>query len=399
MQQFNYIVKDKQGLTRKGVIEAVDSRQASVVLHEKGFVVIKIEDKKKELVFHLGGIGIGPIANFTRQLSTMISSGLPLTESLVVLEKQTENDRLKEVIYQIADDIQGGSTFAGSLAKHPGEFSVAYINIVKAGESSGTLDKVLAKQADTLEKDREFQSKVKGAFIYPTIILIAMTGVIAIILIFVIPKLSELYKQLNIKLPLPTVIMITLSNFAINFWWLIIIAGVLGGIFYRRYRKTESGALVVDRIILKIPIMGRLNRDTSLTEFTRTLSALISAGVPILEGLKISGDVASNATHRLAIKRATTLVEKGSQLSKALGQDDTFPAIVPQMVAVGEETGKIDEVLAKVSGYFELEVDHQVKNLTASLEPIIMIVLGVMVAALVISVILPIYSITSAFGN
>ncbi len=399
MQQFNYIIKDAQGQTKKGVIEAVDSRQASSILHDRGYVVIKIEDKKKEFAFHFGGIGLGPIANFTRQLATMISSGLPLTESLVVLEKQTENDRLKVILKQLADDIQGGQTFAACLAKHPNEFSIAYINIIKAGESSGTLDKVLAKLADTLEKDREFQAKVKGAFVYPAIILIAMTLVIGVIMVFVVPKLSELYVQMNIDLPLPTVIMIALSKFVSSFWWLIILAFIGASILLRRYRKTESGALVVDRLMLKVPIFGKLNRDSSITEFTRTLAALIAAGVPILEGLKISGEVASNATHRLAVKKAISLVEKGAQLSKAIGQDDTFPVLVPQMIAVGEETGKIDDVLNKVSNYFELEVEHQVKNLTSALEPIIMIVLGVMVALLVISIILPIYNITSAFGN
>lgn len=400
MQQFTYIVKDKVGQTKKGLIEAVDARAASGILHEKGFVVIKIEEKKKGVSFSIGGsVNIGSVANFTRQLATMIASGLPLTDSLVVLQKQTENKKLQEIVAQIADDIQGGSTFAASLAKHPKEFSVAYINIVKAGESSGTLDKVLLKLADTMEKDREFQSKVRGAFIYPTIIMIAMALVITVIMIFVIPKLSDLYTQMNVQLPLPTKIIMALSNFMVNFWWLVILVIVGAGIALRRYRKTESGALVVDRIILKIPIMGKLNRDSSLTEFTRTLGSLISAGVPILEALKISGDVSSNATHRLAIKKAAVLVEKGSQLSKAIGQDNTFPAIVPQMIAVGEETGKIDEVLGRVSNYFDLEVDHQVKNLTASLEPIIMIVLGVMVAFLVISIIMPIYGLTSAFGN
>ncbi len=399
MQQFNYIVKDPKGLTKKGVVEAIDSRQASTALHERGYVVIKIEEKKAAFELHFGGIGLGPVANFTRQLATMVSSGLPLTESLVVLEKQTENTRLKEVIRQLADDIQGGQTFAGSLAKHPNEFSLAYINIVKAGESSGTLDKVLAKLADNLEKEREFQAKVKGAFVYPAIILVAMGLVIGVILIFVMPKLTELYTQMNIDLPLPTKIMIALSHFATNFWWLVILILVGASIALRRYRKTEAGAMVIDSLILRFPIFGKLNRDSSLTEFTRTLSALIAAGVPILEGLKISSDVATNATHRLAIKRASSLVEKGAQLSKAIGQDATFPAIIPQMIAVGEETGKIDDVLNKVANYFELEVEHQVKNLTSALEPLIMIVLGVMVALLVISIILPIYNITSAFGK
>jgi type IV pilus assembly protein PilC len=193
--------------------------------------------------------------------------------------------------------------------------------------------------------------------------------------------------------------MISISNFFVNFWWLVIIGAVIGIAALRRYRKTSKGALVIDRLLLRIPVLGKLNRDSSFTQFTRTLSSLVAAGVPILEGLKISGEVATNATHRLAVQKATTLVEKGAPLSKALGQDPTFPPLIPQMVSVGEETGKIDEVLDKVSNYFELEVEHQVKNIESSLEPIIMIVLGIVVAGLVISIILPIYGLTSGFGN
>lgn len=399
MEQFRYIVKDKKGQTQKGLVEAVDQRQAASILHERGFLVIKIESKAKEFSFHFGGIGLGPVANFTRQLATMVTSGLPLTDSLVVLEKQTESERMRLIISQLAQDIQAGNTFAAGLAKHPKVFSLAYINIIKAGESSGTLDKVLLKLADTIEKEREFQAKVKGAFVYPSIIVVAMVLVISIIMIFVVPQLTNLYKDLNIDLPLPTVILIFLSGVFVNFWWLMII-GFIGLVMaFKRYKGTEAGAKVIDGITLKLPIFGKLNRDSSLTEFTRTLSSLVAAGVPILEGLKISGDVATNALHREAVHQSAALVEKGAPLSKALGTNPIFPAIVPQMVAVGEETGKIDDVLGKVANYFELEVEHQVKNLTSSLEPIIMIVLGIMVAILVISIILPIYKITSSFGS
>ena len=224
-----------------------------------------------------------------------------------------------------------------------------------------------------------------------------MMLVAAIILIFVVPKLTDLYTDLDIALPLPTRIMIGMSDFLGTFWWLIIILIVVGNIGLRRYKKTPQGSLVLDRIALKIPIMGKLNRDTSLTELTRTMGALSAAGVPILEAMKIAGSVATNAVHRQAMSKAQTLVEKGTPLSKALAQDKVFPPILPQMVSVGEETGKMDEVLNKVSHFYELEVEHQVKNLTTALEPIIMIVLGVMVALLVISIILPIYGITQAF--
>jgi len=399
MLQFKYVVRDQKGVNKEGLIEAGTAKAAASILHERGFVVVTLTAHKQGggLPTFFGGVNLGDLTNFTRQLATMINSGLPLTDSLQILQKQTEKPKLGEVIRSIAEDIQGGSTFAESLSKHDDLFSQVYINVVRAGESSGTLDQVLTNLANTLEKDRDFQGKVKGAFIYPVIILFAMLLVSSIILIFVVPKLTQLYTDLKITLPLPTRILIGVSDFATHFWWLVILIMVAAFWLLRRYRKTPQGALFIDRISLKIPIMGKLNRDTSLTELTRTLGALVGAGVPILEALKISANVASNALHRQAVSRASTLVEKGTTLSKALSVDDTFPPIIPQMVSVGEETGKMDDVLNKVSHYYELEVENQVKNLTTALEPMIMIVLGIMVAALVISIILPIYNITSAF--
>lgn len=398
MVEFTYTVVDKKGTTHTGLVEAPSTKQAATILHERGYTVINLEPRKKgfEITF-FKGVNIGALATFTRQLATMITSGLPLADSLVVLEKQTENERLVEIIKQISEDIQGGNSFSFALSKHKDVFSSAYINVVKAGEASGTLDKVLLKLADTLEKQREFQGKVKGALVYPAIILIAMTLVAAIILIFVVPKLSEVYTDLGITLPLPTRILIAISSFMVRFWWLLIIAAVGGIIALRRYRKTPEGALVIDRLLLRLPVVGKLNRDSSLTEFTRTLGALVSAGVPIIESLKIAGETATNAVHRLAVENVAKLVEKGMSLSKALAREETFPPIVPQMASVGEETGKIDEVLSKVSIFFEQEVDQEVKNLTTALEPIIMIILGVMVGLLMISIIMPIYSITAAF--
>ena len=399
MQRFKYTVRDKKGVTKEGLIEATNTRSASQILHGKGFVVVDINQEKEGIgsLKFFGNVGIGDVSNFTRQLATMINSGLPLTDSLSILQKQTEKEKFRDVISQLAEDIQGGGTFGDALDRHKSIFSVAYVNIVRAGESSGTLDSVLTNLANTLEKDREFQSKVKGAFVYPVIILTAMLMVSTIILIFVVPKLTDLYADLDIELPLPTIIMMFISSMAVRFWWLGIILGVIGFSAFRRYRKTPQGSLIVDRLILKLPIMGKLNRDSSLTELTRTMGALAGAGVPILESLKISGSVATNAVHRQAVNKAATLVEKGAQLSKAISADEVFPPIIPQMISVGEETGKMDEVLDKLSHFYELEVEHQVKNLTTALEPIIMIVLGIGVAGLVISIILPIYNITSAF--
>ncbi|HEX7456541.1 MAG TPA: type II secretion system F family protein [Candidatus Nanoarchaeia archaeon] len=398
MQEFNYVVTDKKGQTHKGIIEAVNSKQAATILHGKDFTIISIEPKKKAMEINLfKGVGIAALAQFTRQLSTMITSGLPLADSLVVLQKQTENKSLQEVVKQISEDIEGGSSFASALSKHRSVYSAAYINVIKAGEASGTLDKVLMKLADTLEKDREFQSKIKGAMVYPAIITIAMILVASIILIFVVPKLSEVYVDLDIVLPLPTRVLIAVSHFMVRFWWLVLLAMIGGNIALRRYRKTPEGALLIDKLLLKLPVVGKLNRDTSLTEFTRTLGALVSAGVPILDSLKISGETATNATHRQAVGNIITKVEKGTTLSNALASEEVFPPLISQMASVGEETGKMDEVLTKVSQFFELEVEQQVKNLTTALEPIIMVALGVMVGMLMISIVLPIYNITSAF--
>lgn len=398
MQEFKYTVTDKKGVHHQGLVEAVNKKQAANILHEREFIILSITEKKGQFEINLfNKIGIGPIAQFTRQLATMISSGLPLAESLEVLQKQTENKRLQVVIKEISEEISGGSSFSIALSKHPDVFNAAYINVIKAGEASGTIDKILIKLASTMEKEREFKGKIKGALIYPAIITMGMLGVAAIILIFVVPKLAEVYIDLEIELPLPTLILIGISDFLVIFWWLVIIIIVVGLILLKRYRNTPSGALVVDRLLLRVPVTGKLSRDSSLTEFTRILGALVGAGVPILEALKISGESASNAVHRGAVENVVSKLEKGASLSKALETEGVFPPIIPQMVKVGEETGKMDEVLTRVSEFFEMEVDQEVKNLTTALEPIIMVVLGVMVGGLMVAIILPIYSITDAF--
>src|SRR3989304_4330614 len=331
MQQYDYLVKDKQGTTHKGIVEAPNDKSAANTLHERGYTVISLKAKGGFQFRFFGSVGVAHLAQFNRQLATMITAGLPLSDSLVVLQKQTENKKLVEIIEQISDDIEGGSSFSSALSKHSSIFSAAYINVIKAGEASGTLDKVLLKLAETLEKDREFSGKVKAALIYPAVILVAMTLVAAIILIFVVPKLSEVYVDLGITLPLPTRILIALSNFMVRFWWLVTVVGVIGYIALGRYRKTPEGALLIDGILIKLPVVGKLNRDSSLTTFTRTLGALVAAGVPIIESLKIAGETATNATHSQAVKNVSSLVEKGVSLSKALGREETFPPLIAQM--------------------------------------------------------------------
>lgn len=402
MEQYIYTVKDQRGKTKSGIIEAIDQRQASNMLHDRGLVVIKLESKQTgrdlmSLIQSFRGISLSDQANFTRQLSTMVTAGLNLLDALFILEKQASDPHFKEVIESIAKDVQGGASFANALSRHKNVFSPAFINMVRAGEASGTLDQVLNKLAEALERQREFDSKVKGAFIYPIIVIIAMIVVSFVILVFVIPRLTGLYKDLGTQLPLPTLILLQISSVVRYTWWLIIAGMVAGFIFFRRYAKTNVGSRQIDSIVMKIPLMGQISANTSMAVLTRTLGSLVGSGVPIIEALKISANVATNALHRESIVKASQAVEKGAVLSAILSKDPLFPPIVSQMISVGEETGKLDEVLEKLSQYFESEVEQSVKNLTAAIEPVIMVILGLMVAFLVISIILPIYKITSSF--
>lgn len=401
MDQFHYTAKDQTGLSRTGIIEAFDVKQASGLLHDMGLVVIKIVPKGESLslgaiIGRFRGTSTSSISNFTRQLSTMINAGLSLIDSLAILEKQISDNAIKLAVKEITKDIQAGGTFASALAKHPRIFSPSYISMIKAGEASGTIDQVLARLADTLEKQKEFEGKVKGAFIYPIIILVAMLLVSIIVLVFVVPRISVLYGELEVELPLPTRILMAMSTLIRTFWWALIF--VPPALFYalKAFRRTPEGKVMLDRIALKLPVFGKINEYTSFTELSRTLGSLVGSGVPILDALKIASEVSGSAVHQQAIKESARQVEKGGQLSTAFSYQESFPPILPQMIAVGEETGKLDEVLTKLAHYFESEVEQQVKNLTAALEPLIMVVLGIGVALLVISIILPIYKITSA---
>ena len=403
MEQYRYVAHNQKGERLEGNVEAVDTRQAVNVLHDRGLVVVKLtpKDRLNPLSFFFSsihGVGIGELANFTRQLATMITAGLTLTDAIKILEKQTENEKLAKVLSGLGRDIQGGFTFAAGLSRHSDIFSDAYINMIKVGEASGTLDKVLTKLADTLEKQREFQGKVKSAFVYPIIVLVAMVAVTAIILIFVMPKLTDLYSQLGANLPISTKILISISKFMQFFWWLVLLA-IIGIIMsLRKFKKTPEGAYLIDSFMFRLPVFGGLIRNTSFTEITRTLGALVASGVPIMESLRITSEVAPNSLHKDSLIRAISIVEKGTPLSVALTRDPLFPPIIPQMISVGEQTGKMDEVLEKISHYFESEAELQVKNLTVALEPIIMIVLGAMVGFLIFSIIMPIYQLTSSIS-
>lgn len=401
MKRFNYKAKDRAGRLVKGEVEAIDLTAAAKLIRSKGFFVISLNPKidspfslLRKMRERITG---ADISNFTRQLSTMINAGLPITEALLILRSQAKKS-MQAIVGQLLADVEAGESFSAALGKHPKVFNTTYIALVKSGEIGGVLDAVLLKLADNLEKQEEFGSKVKGALIYPVIIIVGMVIVSAIMMIFVIPKLLSLYADFGAKLPLPTQILIGMSSFAVKYWFLVLAILVIGFYVLRLYKATPEGRRKIDELIFKIPVYGELQKQILLTELTRTLSMMVGAGVSILEGLHITAEVVNNTIISDALVDAANQVEKGFPVAFAFGRHpEAFPFILSQMVAVGEETGKMDEVLSKISHIFEVESDEKVKGLTAAIEPIVMVVLGLGVGFLVIAVILPIYNLTSSF--
>lgn len=400
MPIYNYKSKDPTGRAVSGLVEAPNEQSAAKLLREKELFVTSLVEQKQKfniaiLLNKFKRVGFNEVVNFTRQLSTMVTAGLSLPEALTILRTQTTNPTFAQILIDVEHQIVGGGNLADSLSKHPQIFSPIYIALVRAGESSGTLDKVLNRMAETLESQREFRSKVRGAMIYPVIILLGMAGVIFVMMTVVIPRLTDLYQDFGIELPFTTQLLIAVSNLFVNFWWLMI-GGAIGlGWLFNKWRKTPVGELTIDTIILKLPIFGELQKKIILVDFTRTLGMLIASGIHILDGLQILKDSLGNVLFRDAVFDIAKKVEKGFPMGQTFAQHDIFPPIVSQMIKVGEETGKMDETLVKVSRYFETESEHLVKGLTTAIEPIIMVVLGIGVGFIVISVVTPIYNLTN----
>jgi type IV pilus assembly protein PilC len=401
MKRFNYKAKDGTGKLVTGEVEAMSVSEAAKLVKGRGFFVISITLKIGSpfaiLKKFQERVKTGDISIFTRQLSTMINAGLPITEALLILRSQSRGP-MQKVVAQILADVEAGESFSTSLEKHPKIFSKTYIALVKSGETGGVMDTVLLRLADNMEKQQEYSGKVKGALVYPAIVIIAMIVMGFLMMIFVIPPLTSMYTDFKVALPLPTQILISTSHFFVNFWYIIL--AVAGGGFYafNLYRVTPTGRRKVDELAFKIPVFGDLSRQITLTELTRTLSLMVSSGVPILQALNITSEVVDNSLISDALKDVASQVEKGFPISFSFSRHpEAFPFILTQMIAVGEETGKMDEVLTKISHIFEVESDEKVKGLTAAIEPLVMIVLGIGVGFLGIAIIMPIYSITSAF--
>lgn len=401
MDKFEYRAKDQDGQIKKGVVEAISEKGAAKLLKEKGFWIISLKAKGKSFSadFKAGifkRVTATDRVNFTRQLSTMITAGLPITEALSILESQA-GPSMAVIVGEVLRGVESGQSLSQSLEKHPEAFNHIYVSLVKAGESAGVLDKILVRLADNLEKNREFNNKIKSAMVYPLVVVVGMFGVGIVMMVFVIPKMLAIYDEFQAKLPASTRALITVSQFFTRYWWTGIF--VLAGLFFlwRAMSKKPEVKKYFDRIIFRLPIIGKLRKQIILTEFARTLGLLVGAGILIVEALQIVAKSLGSSIFEKAVRESSQEVEKGLPLATALARTEVFPVIMPQMIAVGEETGKLDEVLGKISSYFEQEADMAVKGLTSALEPVIMIVLGIGVGFLIISVIMPIYSLTSQF--
>jgi type IV pilus assembly protein PilC len=404
MTKFFYKAKNWNGKTVQGVLDMSDREAVVESVKGGGLVPLEVSVYKESMVVEAlrratGHIGLKQISELTRQLSTMMTAGLPLTDALSLLKVQFEG---KVTMYEILDHclttVRGGQSLGRALEKYKNVFGEAYVASVDAGESAGVLEEVLAKLAANLEKDSEFQGKVKGAMIYPIIVVIAMVIVAMIMMIFVIPKLLGLYADFGTaKLPASTQALMSISNFMTRWWFMfpIIIIGAAMGI--KAGSVSHDFRMKLDGFKLKIPIMGVLTNKTILANTTRTLSMLLTAGIGLVEALKIVAKVAGNEVYLTAYEKIAERVQKGFPISNSFEEQTLFPPIVNQMVSTGEATGKLDEVLMRVADYFSTEAEQSVKALTSAIEPLIMIVLGIGVGFLVIAVIMPIYNLTSSF--
>ncbi len=399
MPQFEYRARDTSGRKLKGKVEAKNKDVAASILREKGLFIVGLKDHSESTLSainaQLSRVKADDIVNFTRQLATMINAGLPLIQALNLLQGQAK-PAFEKVIRQMVQDIEGGSNLGDALAKHS-IFDKVYVSLVQAGEAAGALDTILLRLADTLEKQKEFRAKTRGALIYPGIVLTAMLVVVIVMLVFVVPRMTELYADFDAELPFATQMLIDLSSFLRNQWYVFGALLVGGFVVFRAWKRTAAGALQYDQLQLRIPVMGQLQQKVLVTEFSRTMSLMIAAGISLLEALDIVENGMNNLVYQNAIAAARNGVEKGRPLSGSLEKEEVFPPLLPQMVAVGEETGQLDDVLEKLAKYYESETEHAIKGLTTALEPMIMVVLGIGVGFLIIAIVMPIYNLTSQF--
>jgi len=399
---FSFIAKDLSGTSRTGTVEAASKEFAIELLKNQNLVVVSIAEKQTsilEKLLEFGGVSETDVTVFTRQLATMINSGLPINKALLICHDQVENKNFKTIILEISKDIDSGTSLSGALGRFPMVFDPSYTSLVKAGESSGKLDVTLQRLADSYESIRDLKSRLKSAMIYPAIVLIVMFIVIIVLIAYVIPQLTEIFSSLNQQLPWHTQFLVNLSSIFRGYWFIFITLLIGGLLFLRYFYSTEAGKSTIMRLLVRIPVFGKVLKQTETANYLRTLALLISSGIQITQALLIAAKVSSNPELVKASIEASSYVEKGNSLSDYLRSNSFFDPIVPSMVKIGEETGKIDELISKIADNYSKDSSYAIKGLSAALEPIILVILGISVGGIVLSVITPIYGLIGSFSQ
>jgi type IV pilus assembly protein PilC len=380
------------GDIQSGEIELPSKDEVLAFLHRQKLIPVSVREKSRELTLRIGtGIKTRDIVIFTRQFATMINSGLPLVQSLDILAEQTENKVLRKTIQDVLYDVESGHTLADALGRHPRVFTDLFVNMVAAGEAGGILDTILLRLATFLEKNDALIRKIKGAMIYPAVVLSVAVGAVAILLIFVIPTFQEMFASVGVPLPMPTRMVIGLSAFLTGYWWAVVGVVMVAIVLIRQTYRTDGGRLAMDRLLLALPLLGDLQRKAAVARFTRTLGTLVSSGVSILEGLEITARTAGNRVIHDAVMGSRASIAGGETIAGPLKESGVFPPMVVQMINVGEQTGGLDEMLDKIADFYDEEVDAAVAALLSALEPIMIVFLGVIVGGMIVAMYLPIF--------
>jgi type IV pilus assembly protein PilC len=394
MPTFEYTARTATGEESTGTMDAASREEVVQQLRKNRMAVVRVREKKKRKTG--GRVPTRDIVVFTRQFATMVNSGLPLVQALDILAKQTENAQLSETTKQVVYDVESGNTLADALEKHPRVFTQLYVNMVAAGEAGGILDTIMLRLATFLEKNDAIVRKVKGAMVYPGVIFSVAGICILVLLIFVIPTFQAMFASVGVPLPLPTRIVIGISDFLQSFWLPLIVVGVVAFFGIRAYYGTDNGRLVMDKLMLKAPVLGDLLRKSAVSRFTRTLGTLLSSGVSILDGLEITARTAGNRVIHDAVMESRGSIAGGDTIAGPLEKSEVFPPMVTSMIAVGEATGGLDEMLAKIADFYDDEVDTAVGTLLSLLEPIMIVFLGVIVGGMIVAMYLPIFDMINA---
>ena len=400
MPTFRYVAKENTGKTISGTLEYSDKAVLIDALRRKGLTIVSInETKKKTTAFTSKSIKLEEIVIFSRQLATMVDSGIPLVQAMDILYDQIEKPYFKGIVATIRDDIEAGASFSDSLLKHSAVFSPLYINMVKAGESSGALDDILDRLASYLEKANALQRKVKSSLIYPAVVVTMAMLITLVMLLKVIPTFKGIFSTLGGTLPLPTRILILVSDTLRSMF--LYVVGVLGvvGFALRKYSKTTQGKMMFDMLTLKLPILGTLLRKVAVAKFTRTLATLVKSGVPILVSLEIVAKTSGNAVIEKALEDVRRSIKEGQNIADPLAKSGVFPPMVVRMIDVGEQTGELEKMLGKIADFYDDQVDAAVSGLTSLIEPLIIAFLGVVIGGIVIAMFLPVFKMTELLAH